>query len=141
VKDFRSFKRYQSIITGKEVFVAENQDQVKEKSKMVVMKDDNEGGKVKAAETALWNTLSDREREKYEEKAKQLNTYGPRSALVHSINAHLFFRDGRLIVSTLESVIQDICHSGRVQSGMEFHVKVAWRDATGGLKTKTYVVL
>jgi hypothetical protein len=53
VKNYQSFKRYQSIITGKEVYVAENQDQVKEKSKMMVVKDNNEGGKVKAAETAL----------------------------------------------------------------------------------------
>ena len=54
----------------------ENQDQIKEKSKSVVVKDDNEGGKVKAAESTLWNALSDTEKAMYEERAKQSNTYG-----------------------------------------------------------------
>jgi hypothetical protein len=140
VKDFRAFKRYQSIISGKEVYVAENQDQIKEKSKTMVVKDDNEGGKVKAAETALWNTLSELEKTAYKEKAKQLNTYG-HALFLSFLTAHFVYSDGNLVVGTLESVIQDICHSGCIQSGLEFHVKAAWRDASGVLEMKMYVVV
>jgi hypothetical protein len=135
VKDLWSFKRYQSIITGKEVYVAENQDEIKEKSKTMTVKDGNEGGKVKAAETALWNGLSDSEKEMYKEKAKGSNMYANGCSNL-CIKAHSVWRDGNVIVGTLESVIQDICLAGRVQSGMEFHVKAAWRDASGGLETK-----
>jgi hypothetical protein len=106
----------------------------------MVVKDDNEGGKVKAAETALWNTLSELEKTAYKEKAKQLNTYG-HALFLSFLTAHFVYSDGNLVVGTLESVIQDICHSGCIQSGLEFHVKAAWRDASGVLEMKMYVVV
>jgi hypothetical protein len=106
----------------------------------MVMKDDNKSEKVKVAEAALWNMLSESEKVAYEEKAKQSNMYG-HAPFLFLLTAHFVYSNRNLVVGTLESVVQDRCHSGCVQIGLEFHVKAAWQDASGVLETKMYIVI